>query len=79
AGNTLVVQTKDGGLYGFRPRLGARNRRDRGAAGSSRAPRSRDTKAAGVPGRSVFERQFETKDHGVQRAPGARIRRGANS
>jgi len=36
-------------------------------------------KAAGVPGRSVFERQFETKDDGAHRAPGARIRRGANS
>jgi hypothetical protein len=36
-------------------------------------------KAAGVPGRSVFERQFATKDDGAQRAPGARIRRGAKS
>ncbi|WP_254615218.1 hypothetical protein [Burkholderia pyrrocinia] len=53
--------------------------RSRGAAGLSRAPRPRDMKAAGVPGRSVFERQFETKDDGARRAPGARIRRGANS
>ncbi|RQR31098.1 hypothetical protein DIE22_23225 [Burkholderia sp. Bp9142] len=28
-------------------------------------------KAAGAPGRSVFERQFATKDDGAQRAPGA--------
>ncbi|WP_238594082.1 hypothetical protein [Burkholderia pyrrocinia] len=53
--------------------------RSRGAAGLSRSPRPRDMKAAGVPGRSVFERQFETKDDGAQRAPGARIRRCANS
>ncbi|WP_254616108.1 hypothetical protein [Burkholderia cepacia] len=53
--------------------------RDRGATGLSRAPWSRDLKAAGAPGRSVFERQFETKDDGAHRAPGARIRRGANS
>jgi len=53
--------------------------RGRGATGLSRAPRPRDFNAAGAPGRSVFERQFETKDDGAQRAPGARIRRGANS
>lgn len=53
--------------------------RGRGAAGLSRAPGPGDLKAAGVPGRSVFERQFETKDDGAQRAPGARIRRCANS
>jgi hypothetical protein len=53
--------------------------RSRGAAGSSRARRLCGLKAAGAPGRSVFERQFETKDDGAHRAPGARIRRGANS
>ncbi|AFJ85960.1 hypothetical protein MYA_1599 [Burkholderia sp. KJ006] len=42
-------------------------------------PRTRDMNAAGVPGRAVFERQFVAKDDGAHRAPGARIRRGANS
>jgi len=35
--------------------------RGRGATGLSRAPWPRDMKAAGVPGRSVFERQLRRK------------------